>query len=167
MVGHGGRRVGVYKGRPSVCHPDRPNKSRGLCEPCDRAARWKNRHPAKKVLTAAKRRESYLLRTYGITEADYQNMLEAQGGRCAICRKKPVKMRLRADHDHEIEKKYGVIVIRGLVCSRCNRMFLAAVEYSDLAVLNGIKYLQKLLDTRAEYALQYTASEQQEGESHG
>ncbi len=53
---------------------------------------------------------------YGITIDDYEIMLSAQGGVCAICRQ-PEKtgQRLAVDHDHETK------AIRGLLCGRCNR----------------------------------------------
>ena len=46
----------------------------------------------------------------------YQAMLEAQGGRCAICLRPPTeKRRLDMDHDH------GSMRLRGLLCSVCNQ----------------------------------------------
>ena len=46
----------------------------------------------------------------------YESMLEAQGGRCAICLAPPSSdRRLDIDHDH---KRF---VIRGLLCHKCNR----------------------------------------------
>ena len=56
-----------------------------------------------------------LLRRYGITPDDYDRMLAAQNGRCAICRRLPGKRALCVDHIH----KTGVV--RGLLCDRCNR----------------------------------------------
>jgi hypothetical protein len=62
-----------------------------------------------------------LKRRYGITEADYQRMLAAQDGRCAICRtNEPPKhkdgspKRWHVDHDHLTG------VVRGLLCRSCN-----------------------------------------------
>lgn len=63
-------------------------------------------------------RDTYLRRTYGITEAEYLAVLEHQGGRCAICCKPPGNVNLAVDHDHRTG------VIRGLLCSACNYQVL-------------------------------------------
>jgi hypothetical protein len=66
--------------------------------------------------------EFHLKRTYGITPAQYEEMLTAQEGVCAICgqsetatyqRTKVVK-KLSVDHDHKTGK------IRALLCRGCN-----------------------------------------------
>lgn len=59
-------------------------------------------------------REYLLQKNYGISIQDYDEMLEAQQGRCAICRKHPKKRRLGVDHNHRTGR------IRGLLCMRCN-----------------------------------------------
>jgi hypothetical protein len=56
---------------------------------------------------------------YGLTPDDFNAMLAAQGGRCAICRKEPsgsgkTMATLRVDHDH------GTGAVRALLCHRCN-----------------------------------------------
>lgn len=73
-----------------------------------------------------KRADHYLtkvLERYGLTILTYQEMLEAQGGRCAICRSDgadraaegPARYRfLRIDHYHETGS------FRGLLCDKCN-----------------------------------------------
>lgn len=75
-------------------------------------------------------REKRLLRTYGITLADYDELLRAQGGVCAICKKPPAAGKsLAVDHDHAIvtafkKKDRGPSVVRssvrGLLCWLCN-----------------------------------------------
>lgn len=61
-------------------------------------------------------RRARLKHRYGITEAQYDVMLAAQGGTCALC---PAEIsqdgrRLAVDHDHETG------VVRGVLCLRCN-----------------------------------------------
>lgn len=43
-----------------------------------------------------------LLKTYGITLEEYNQLLAAQDGSCKICRKPPGKVRLHVDHDHKL-----------------------------------------------------------------
>lgn len=70
------------------------------------------------MLTEAeeKRRNSYLVRTYGITLAQYNQLLEGQGGVCAICGKTPEAegQHLAVDHDHKS------LEVRGCLCRYCN-----------------------------------------------
>jgi hypothetical protein len=51
----------------------------------------------------------------GVSDADYEALLAAQGGGCAICGNPPKTRRLDVDHDHKTGK------VRGLLCHRCNR----------------------------------------------
>jgi hypothetical protein len=57
-----------------------------------------------------------LIRVFGITLEDYERMLLAQNGVCAICRQpERIKNRsLAVDHCHVSGR------VRGLLCSRCN-----------------------------------------------
>lgn len=70
-------------------------------------------------------RDKYLLKTYGITLAEYERILVAQGGTCAVCHKPP-KGVLHVDHEHVrgwkamppwMRRGY----VRGLLCFQCNR----------------------------------------------
>jgi hypothetical protein len=58
---------------------------------------------------------TYNLRSrYGIEMAEYDGILLAQGGRCAICNKKSEGRSLVVDHNHETGQ------VRGLLCHHCN-----------------------------------------------
>lgn len=55
------------------------------------------------------------LRKYGITPADYEALLEKQGGVCAICKGPPIYDTVFCvDHDHATDE------VRGLLCRKCN-----------------------------------------------
>lgn len=85
------------------------------------------------------RREYALLRDYGITQDQYDNLLRSQNGGCAIC-SSPVSGDLRrpnlhVDHNHTTGK------VRGLLCMRCN---VAIGSFSDdpILLMRAIKYLE-------------------------
>ncbi|WP_104633125.1 endonuclease VII domain-containing protein [Streptomyces sp. MH60] len=84
---------------------------------------------------------------YGITGAQYDDLLAEQGGVCAICKAtNPGGKELAVDHDHaccpERSKSCGECV-RGLLCDLCNvgigslrddtEILRAAVEYLTAA----------------------------------
>ena len=58
----------------------------------------------------------WLRRTYGISPEQWQSMLDAQGGLCALCRKRVRGRgdRLDVDHCHDTGR------VRGLLCRHCN-----------------------------------------------
>lgn len=66
---------------------------------------------------------------YGITPAEYAQLFEHQGRRCAICRRATgATKRLAVDHDHSCcpgPTSCGGCV-RGLVCGPCNGMLAHA-----------------------------------------
>jgi len=65
-------------------------------------------------------RDGHLKRSYGITQAQYEEMLAEQGGGCAICGtdvfgdNQHGSMSAAVDHDHDTG------VVRGLLCRECN-----------------------------------------------
>lgn len=75
----------------------------------------KQSHHRNKHKHVGKRRDEHLRRLYGISQAKYEEMLDAQGGVCAICEEPPNGGKaLAVDHCHETG------VVRGLLCSGCN-----------------------------------------------
>lgn len=60
-------------------------------------------------------KEHDLKKNYGISLAEYDSLLNEQGGRCAICSQEDEWFSLAVDHCHD--KKH----VRGLLCSQCNR----------------------------------------------
>ena len=69
---------------------------------------WRRQNPAKA-------RGYDFKRHYGISYATYQEMLERQGGVCALCGKEDPHFGLAVDHDHASKK------VRGLLCGKCNQ----------------------------------------------
>ena len=102
-------------------------------------ARSKEWYAANKPRAAAQSRMQKL-KTYGLTEEQYQAMLTEQGGKCAICGSAhglASKMYpLYVDHCHTTG------LVRGLLCQRCNAglgMFQDRKDLIDKAAL----YLSK------------------------
>jgi len=87
-------------------------------------------------------RDGYLRRKYGITEAEYDAMLVRQGGVCALCGKKPGRVRLAVDHDHVTHR------VRGLLHARCNKN-LGAFEWSNAVLTRTAQYMSKIVEERA------------------
>jgi hypothetical protein len=84
-----------------------------------------------------KRNSSYKL-NYGITIKDYNNIFEAQKGRCNICFKHASEFNrsLAVDHCHLSGK------IRGLLCMNCNHLLGKAKDSIDI-LNNAIQYLKE------------------------
>jgi len=83
-------------------------------------------------------RNRQLLRFFGITIEDYEEMLEEQNGRCSICGKHHTEegKALAVDHCHETGK------VRGLLCSCCNTAIGLLQDNTDL-LRNAIDYLEE------------------------
>lgn len=92
---------------------------------------WRKRNPEK----VRENDRIQNLKGFGLTVSDYDQMLVAQGGVCAICKKQCSSgRRLHVDHDH----KTGVV--RGLLCGRCNPA-LGAFDDSPALLAAAITYL--------------------------
>ena len=114
---HANRRDPIY-GRHHTCKPCHSNRSSGwvakrLSEG-DRTAHTRNKewlaaNPSK----AREYHRTRLLRTYGLTPEAYNQLLESQDDRCAICQGAPTQ-KMHVDHDHETGE------VRGILCLHCN-----------------------------------------------
>ena len=62
-----------------------------------------------------KRRKPRRATELGVSDDEYERLLEAQEGGCAICGNPPKTRRLHVDHNHRTGR------VRGLLCFRCNR----------------------------------------------
>lgn len=93
------------------------------------------------------RAEHYLRTKYGISSADFQAMLEAQGNRCALnpAHAEPEEYKAKVgrrggfwhvDHDHVTGK------VRGILCRTCNTA-LGALGDNIAGVTLALNYLLK------------------------
>lgn len=72
---------------------------------------------------------------YGLKPGQYKEILEAQGRKCAICRARPISVRLAVDHDHRSQ------AVRGLLCSRCNHDLLGSAHDALPILVRAVAYL--------------------------
>lgn len=151
------------KGRdrpPAKCHPDRPNKARGLCRLCYRKYLYRESEKFRKCLTDCSSRyyhanrnkikerarhyyqngngksvwyRAHLKYKYGITPEQLAQAKEAQNHACKICGK--IK-KLHIDHCHSTG------VVRGLICSGCNTL-LGYLESTDNWLSKFTKYIDE------------------------
>lgn len=111
---------------------------------------YKNRSQETKTEQSIKARIRNLA-YYGITEQDYQEMFDAQDGKCYICERPPKKVSLNVDHEHQKNEKKVTpasrkIRIRGLICHRCNRalgLFGNNIDALMLASKNFDAYMNR------------------------
>lgn len=96
---------------------------------------------------------------YGLLPGDYEALLEAQGGTCAIlhCRAAGGTRRLAVEHDHKLEY-LGREAVRGLACAVHNEWIGRAgddpeVFESIAAYLRNPPARKVLTDRRADYTL--------------
>lgn len=78
-------------------------------------------------------RDYHLKRRYGLTSADVDAMVEAQGGVCALCRERKPE---HVDHDHVTG------VVRGVLCFCCNQGLGNFRDRADV-MRHAISYLER------------------------
>ncbi len=77
-----------------------------------------------------------LLNKYGITKSQWNDIFEAQGRRCDICKSTEHRGKnWNTDHNHSTGK------FRGILCHSCNAMIGYARESADI-LRAGIDYLK-------------------------
>lgn len=98
-------------------HPTQSDGLNSSCKPCRKE----------------RQRRDHLKSTYGLTEDDLIAMIEAQGGLCAICKRRPA---VHVDHDHVFE------IVRGVLCFPCN-VALGQMQDDIENLKNAIDYLER------------------------
>lgn len=116
------------------------------CKSCWRkkVKKWETDNPTRAAELRRKGRNSNTARKRGITLAQYDAMLQVQGGLCAICQRPETKFRkdtgaifnLAIDHDHVTGKN------RALLCTKCNALLGMAGD-SITVIKSAIEYLKE------------------------
>lgn len=86
-------------------------------------------------LVLSKRQAQIVWSRYRITAEEWQDMYDAQDGKCAICGKRQTYRVLSTDHDHRSKE------VRGLLCVRCN--YALGRFYDDpMLIRSALEYLE-------------------------
>ena len=92
---------------------------------------WAEKNPERNADNNARRR-------YGLEPGGYAAMLEAQGGRCAICNTTDTGKLYRFHIDH----CHGTKEVRGLLCNGCN-IGIGQLKHSEEILKAAIAYLKR------------------------
>lgn len=110
------------------------------CRNCSRA--WQRENLRVNPKTRRSALNASLRRSYGLTVDQWEAMVVAQGGKCAICGHTPngdrgkKDSRLHVDHCHTTGK------VRGLLCHQCNLLLGFAAEDPE-TLRNAADYLTR------------------------
>ena len=83
-----------------------------------------------------RQRNVYYNHMYGISLEQYEVMLSAQGGACAICARPPIGKRLHVDHNHSTG------MVRALLCRRCNSLVGFIEKHGEL-ITSATRYVHR------------------------
>jgi hypothetical protein len=122
---------GFLVGNRRAVGPGRPPIGERAMTPAERQRKWRQDNPEQRTLVDRRAQ----LKLYGLTLEQYDALLAAQGGVCAICCK-PSTIRLAVDHDHLTGR------LRGLLCFRCNAGLGNFGDDTD-ALASAVAYLGK------------------------
>ena len=106
-------------------------KSR-LCANCatKQSKEWYRKNPNTK-------RNARLLREYGISLQDFDDMVANQNGKCAVCQNA-----FKNSVDTCVDHNHATGQIRALLCNHCNRAIGLFKESID-SMKSAVKYLKK------------------------
>lgn len=129
----------------SEFYPDTQHSgTRGKCKRCIQA-NARQRYADDNTGWQQAKRKYRLAQQFGITVEQYDAMLAAQGGVCALCGDRDATRRLAVDHDHQMG------AVRSLLCGPCN---LALGQVETL----GREWLWRALRYLDEHSAQSEAS---------
>lgn len=94
---------------------------------------WRRAHKAK---AGAIYRKYQLKWKYGLSLEDFDALLAAQGGRCAICPRVLTVRQACVDHDHTTQ------AVRGILCQTCNTV-LGQMDDSPNLLRRAALYLEQ------------------------
>ena len=110
----------------------RKNNPIKVKEQKQRAVSWYDKHPDRYF-------KAYILKRYGLTVDEYDNIIKQQSNLCAICYTDfqfLSKKKIHIDHDHKTNK------VRGILCHNCNAG-LGLFKDNPLFLQKAIQYLKE------------------------
>lgn len=118
---------------------------RKTCRPCAaiQFKKYRERNYEQLKIKVNTYKQTYKLQEYNLSPIDYQNLIDKQSNKCAICHQ-PEKIpkiaggpirNLAIDHDHSTGK------VRGLLCYRCN-VSLGLLGENLTILTNMISYIK-------------------------
>jgi len=112
---------------------------RSQCKECEKGYemnRDRDFKAAYRAKTPEQRKNEQLKYRYGISLDEYNDMLQAQGGTCAMCDATALDDTLCVDHNHDTGE------VRAILCKPCNTM-LGMSGDSVARLQAGIDYLKE------------------------
>jgi Recombination endonuclease VII len=127
----------AWTGKPCAECGRKKGKNQANQKYCFTCGRLKKKEQKKRA------HDKHVGEKFGLLEGEYEKILEAQGGVCAICKRATGKTKaLAVEHDHEAEKLYGIREsIRGLACGRDNYEVLGFLGDDPEIYMNIVEYL--------------------------
>jgi hypothetical protein len=105
-----------------------------------RKAIWRRYRDGEKYYN--RRREREYQRRYGMSLEDYNNMLAAQHGVCAICKQVETSKGARGTKPLFVDHCHVTGKVRKLLCDNCNQVIGRAKDSIDI-LQGAIKYLKE------------------------
>lgn len=143
------RKAGIKRQGPKRIDPNRPKKKCHRCERPKRVeefnkcrSRSDGRSATCRKCWAEYQAERTLALKFGISFAEFHELLKAQGGGCGICGTKAGmkragrRLRLCVDHDHKTNR------LRGILCNSCNNG-LGRFKDDPALLVKAAQYLQR------------------------
>lgn len=116
---------------------ERERRKTPAAQAAEKARAERRRNDPEYVARLAKASRKSQLKQYGLTESQYDAMLAAQRGVCAICcGTDPKGRRLVVDHSH------ATLKVRGLLCVKCNSG-IGMFDEDSRSLLHAVEYLKR------------------------
>ena len=139
-VNHVTQPKGVPKKQCSSDKCEAPQEALGLCTRHYQQQYRRQTPPNPSSQRARSRR--FAMKKYGITLEEYESLLDAQGGKCAICQSPHPGGNGRTNYSWPVDHDHATGKVRGLLCRNCN-VGLGLLGDSETRVAAALTYLRQ------------------------